>query len=355
MRTGRDGRSLLVIGENVHATRVVKRDGGRVGPGPDGRLAISFTTADGAPASLPLHPAVAADAMASGRVRHVRSALLTALAAEAPGAGTDERADGTLARAYLAAMVVRQVAAGADWLDVNVDEVADDPAVRVAAMRLAVAIVGDASKKPVSLDSSDAELLRIGLESLPTGDPPALLNSATLERPDVLDLAAAHDASVVLSAAADTDLPATADAKVDAAARVIEAATGRGIGLERLHMDVLVLPVAVDPAAGASFLEAVGRLRERYGPALHLTGGLSNVSFGLPARRLLNDTFIDLAITAGLDSAIVDPIATDWAKALDPDRDDAAYRLAADALTGRDAYCMAFVAAHRAGTLVAGG
>ena len=76
-------------------------------------------------------------------------------------------------------------------------------------------------------------------------------------------------------------------------------------------MDPLVLPVAVAPEAPVHVLEAARQLRAEYGDAIHLTGGLSNVSFGMPARKLLNDTFIDLAAEAGIDSGIIDPVASD--------------------------------------------
>jgi 5-methyltetrahydrofolate--homocysteine methyltransferase len=292
-----------------------------------------------------------AEVEASGRIKHVRAAVLTALAGLGAGAGGVERQEAETARAYLEAMAARQLAAGADYLDVNVDETADDPAIQRAAMRWMVTTIASVSSAPLALDSSSADLLREGVEALPAGAPRPLLNSASLERTDVLDLAAAGRCEVVLSAAAGTAPPATADAKVEAASRVLEAALERGIPPGACHVDTLVLPVAVDPDAGRAFLEAVARLRDTYGPGIHLTGGLSNVSFGLPSRKILNEVFIDLALEAGVDSAIVDPVGTDLDAALAPDRSTRLYALAADALTGRDPYCMAFLTAYRDGSL----
>jgi len=136
----------------------------------------------------------------------------------------------------------------------------------------------------------------------------------------------------------------------------VDAATSRGIELGDMFIDVIVLPVAVsmDGLSGAHFLEAARRLRAELGPRCRITGGLSNVSFGMPERRIVNDTFLDLAIAAGVDSGIIDPIATDPRRALAMDRAGRAYRLASDALTGADAFCMAYLTAYRAGELTAG-
>lgn len=346
MRTSSTGRRLIVIGENLHATRVVKRDGPAMTQAPDGRPAIAFTDAAGERRLLPLPGRMLeGDDATSPRVKHIRAALLAGLTGDAEDAGA--------ARAYLEASAVRQVAAGADFLDLNVDEVTDDLPTRLAAMRWLVGVVAAVTPTPVSLDSSSVDILREGLAALPAGGPRPLVNSASLERPDVLDLVVEGGCSVVLSAAAGTDLPATAPAKFDACSRILDAALARGVAPDACHVDPLVLPVAVDPASGAAFLEAIRLLRGRYGAAIHVTGGLSNVSFGLPARKILNEAFIDLAVEAGLDSAIVDPVGTDLARALDPDRSARGYALAVDALTGRDPYCGEFLAAYRSGALAA--
>jgi 5-methyltetrahydrofolate--homocysteine methyltransferase len=146
-------------------------------------------------------------------------------------------------------------------------------------------------------------------------------------------------------------MPASAGERVDNATRIVEEATRRGIARSRLYVDPLVMPVAVEPEVGSWFLEAVRTLRERFGPEIHLTGGLSNVSFGLPARRLLNDVFIDLAAEAGADSGIIDPVASDPRRIFAQDRTSRAFGLATDLLTGLDPFGMEFLAAYRAGEL----
>jgi 5-methyltetrahydrofolate--homocysteine methyltransferase len=146
-------------------------------------------------------------------------------------------------------------------------------------------------------------------------------------------------------------MPASAAERVANATRIIEEATRRGMALSALHVDPLVLPVAVEPEVGAWFLEAVRTLRATYGSEIHLTGGLSNVSFGMPLRKLLNDVFIDLAAEAGADSGIIDPVANDLRHIFAQDRGARAQTLAANLLTGRDMFGMEFLTAYRAGEL----
>jgi cobalamin-dependent methionine synthase I len=100
--------------------------------------------------------------------------------------------------------------------------------------------------------------------------------------------------------------------------------------------------------AGQAYLDAVNTIRERFGDAIHITGGVSNISFGLPARRIISAVFLDLCVQNGQDSGIIDPVA-DVAAALNPDRESEAYGLAKAMLTGEDAYGMGFIEAFRAG------
>jgi 5-methyltetrahydrofolate--homocysteine methyltransferase len=248
-------------------------------------------------------------------------------------------------------MARRQAAAGASYLDLNVDEVTTDVDARIAAMRWLVAAIEDATDVPLALDSSSAAVLWAGLDAASRRAGAPLLNSAALDRLDVLDFAAGDGCGVVLSATGAGSMPANADERVANGRALIDAAVSRGLDLAALYVDSLVLPVAVDPEAGRSFLDAVRTLRAAFGAGLHLTGGLSNVSYGLPARRLLNDVFIDLAIAAGADSGIIDPLANDPRRIAGLDRGARPYRLTSDLLAGADPYGGEFLVAFRAGEL----
>ena len=347
MKPDRSGTPFLVIGENIHATRVLKRSGKHAVELPDGGTGIGFELPDGTRGVLPVHPLVAAGRdFANGRIKHVASAIRWGLEG-------GEQAD--LAAAYVRAMAARQEAAGADWLDLNADEIDTDAGVRLQAIAWLVGVVEAGAGIPVSIDSSDVAVLAAGVAA--SGQPVGrvLLNSASIERPEVLDLAAATGCALVLAAAGRGAMPATAEERVANVMPLVEEAIVRQIAPELLFIDPLVLPVAVEPAAPGHVLEAARLLRAEYGADLHITGGLSNVSFGMPERRLLNDVFIALAADAGIDSGIIDPVASDLGRIFGADRDAEPWRLAADLLEGRDAYGAAYVSAFRAGRLGSSG
>ena len=91
---------------------------------------------------------------------------------------------------------------------------------------------------------------------------------------------------------------------------MVDAALAKGIAIQDMYIDALVFPISVDSQFGNHCLQAIRRLREKYGPEVHITGGLSNVSFGLPCRHLINDAFIILATEAGADGGIIDPVSS---------------------------------------------
>jgi len=207
---------------------------------------------------------------------------------------------------------------------------------------------------PVAIDSSDVGVLAAGVAASTQPRGRLLLNSASIERPDVLDIAAETGCAVILAASGQGGMPANADERVANAVRLIELAMARNMAGDLLYVDPLVLPVAVEPEAPMYVLDAARALRAEYGDAIHLTGGLSNVSFGMPQRKLLNDTFIDLAADAGVDSGIIDPVASDLGRVFSADRGSEPYRLAADMLLGRDPFGGEYVLAFREGRLGAG-
>jgi 5-methyltetrahydrofolate--homocysteine methyltransferase len=337
---------FIIIGENIHCTRVVRRDGARAGVGTDGRPALRFPDGTGGEALLPLPGSIveSSEFATNGRIKHVMAAVRVGLAG---GPEAD------VATAYVRWMAERQVHGGAAYLDLNVDEI--DPSVegRRQAMAWLVGAVGPVSRVPLSIDSSDASVLEAGLDAIDPAWTPGmapLVNSASVERPEVLALCAQRGTPVVLSCTGRS-MPAGAQERIDRADEIIALALAAGLAPGDLYVDPLVIPVGVDPEAGAAYLQAVRAIRERHGRDIHITGGISNVSFGLPARRLVGDVFLDLCVGAGHDSGIVDPVASDIAAALTPDRDSEPYRLALALLTGADAFGMEFIEAFRAGRL----
>ena len=178
-----------------------------------------------------------------------------------------------------------------------------------------------------------------------------MLNSASLERIDALDVARHYELPVVITAAGASGMPSNTQERVDHAAQMVEAALAKGIPLERMFVDTLVFPISVDQQFVIQCLDAYRELRARYGERIHLTGGLSNVSFGMPCRKLINEVFINLAVEAGADSGIVDPVASNLNRIFTADKESEPYRLAQDMLLGRDPGCVNYLIAYREGEL----
>ena len=335
---------FTVIGENIHATRIVRRTDARVA-GDDGAEAIGFVDPSGESRSLPLSETERASAAyAEGKIKHVRLAVQTAMT------GLQDEAETALA--YLETMVREQVAGGAAYLDLNVDELSIELSGQVEGMRWLTRTVASWTEVPLAIDSPSPDVLAAGIEeALARCAAPPMVNSASVERLEALDLAARAGGPVVVTATGESGMPTGAEDRIENAAHIVESALERGISLDRMHVDPLVFPVAVDGASVSHCLAAYRELRARYGPEINLTGGMSNVSFGLPQRRLLNETFLLLAMDAGADSGIVDPVASPLDRVLALDRDSTQFRVAADALTGADPGCRRYLKAYRAGEL----
>ena len=147
--------SFIIIGENVHTTRVIRRNDARVGADDQGREAILFTDEHGAPRALPVSPAEQATMeYEEGRIKHVRTAVRLAM---------EQGDDAEVALAYLRAIAHHQVQAGAGFLDINVDEVSLKLEEQKTAMRWLTGVVGSFAPVPVSIDSSNLEIIEAGI------------------------------------------------------------------------------------------------------------------------------------------------------------------------------------------------
>ena len=338
-----DGRTLIVIGENIHTTRVVLRKGRRFVDDGD-RQGVRYTGTDGAERLLPVPDwAKRGQDYQEGRVKHVMIAVRAAMA----GAGA-EAAQGM---DYIARMVSDLEGAGADYLDLNVDEISIKLADQKAAIAWLVRTVQSLTALPLSVDSSNLEVIEAGLAACDGARARPLLNSASLERIDALDLAAAAGAQVVVTAAGDSGMPDGVAQRLDNASRMVEAARAKGFALSDIFIDPLLFPVSVDTVYGPHGLDAIRALRARFGPDIHITGGMSNVSFGIPARKVINEVFLLLALEAGADSGIIDPVASPPQALLAIDRSSPFYKLAEDVILDRDKHCRNFIRAWRKGEL----
>jgi len=231
--------------------------------------------------------------------------------------------------AYVLREAVSQAEAGAHILDVNVGVPGlDEPTV----LDETVQAVQSVTDLPLQIDTSNTAALERALRHY-NGRP--LINSVNGKEESmsaVLPLAAKYGGVVVALALDDGGIPPTADGRIAIAKRIIARGAEHGLAPSDFLIDVLCLAVSAEPASGVVILEALRRVRDELGCRTCL--GVSNISFGLPARPSLNAAFYTLALGAGLSAGIVNPLAADMMTA---------YR-AFRALTARDAQCGGWIA-----------
>jgi cobalamin-dependent methionine synthase I len=229
-----------------------------------------------------------------------------------------------------------QVNAGADMLDVN----GGLPGQEAECLTWLVNVIQEVAETPLCLDSADPEALR---RALPLCGQRPMINSITDEAARyeaVIPLLKEYRPKVIALCMGASGPPSGVEDRVTTACRLVDRLTADGIPLDDIYVDPCVLPVSTGPEPGKAVLEAISQITARY-PGAHTSAGVSNVSFGLPVRKLLNEVFLVLLVGRGLDAAIVDPC----------DHQLMANIKAAEALLGRDEYCADYLRAYREGKL----
>lgn len=204
---------------------------------------------------------------------------------------------------YVMQLAQRQVAWGAEVLDINVGHPQID---EIAMMRIVVEAVRSVVDVPLCIDSNDPQILEAGLKVAP-GKP--LVNSVNGEEKQmasVLPIVKDRGAAVIGLTIADEGIPPTAELRLAAAGRIIERAAKIGIPAEDIIIDPLVMTVGHDFKAALVTIKSIELIKKEYGVNMSL--GASNVSFGLPDRHSVNSVFLALAIQAGVTCSITDPI-----------------------------------------------
>ncbi|MGI8531409.1 MAG: dihydropteroate synthase [Geodermatophilaceae bacterium] len=230
--------------------------------------------------------------------------------------------------------VAAQVAGGATVLDINMGvPLTDEPELLSQAIKL----VQSLTDLPICIDSSVVEALEAGLAAYQGR---ALVNSVTAEDDRmelILPLVKRHDAAIIALPNDETEIPMEADRRLELVRKIVDTATGKyGIAIEDIVIDPLAMPIGADTSVVQTTLETISRIRDEFG--LNMTLGASNVSFGMPGRHTLGATFLPMAMTAGLTSAIMDCRTPQIVEAVK----------AADLLLGHDEWGTAWIAAHRA-------
>lgn len=224
-----------------------------------------------------------------------------------------------------------QVEAGAHLLDVNAGiPLADEPAI----MAQAVQLVQSITDAPVSIDSSVVAALERGLEAA-QGKP--LLNSITGEDERLellLPLVKKYGCAFIGISNDASGISEDPDVRFAVAKKIVERAEDHGIPRSDVLIDPLVMPIGAMSSAGRSVFRILNRCRDELG--VNTCCGASNVSFGLPNRKVLNGTFLAMAIANGLTSAITNPIEPEIKQAIQ----------ASDVFMGTDENCLTWISAN---------
>lgn len=234
---------------------------------------------------------------------------------------------------FIRNLAVKQSEAGADFIDICASTA---PEVEVETLKWLMDIVQEATDTPLSIDSPNPKAIEGVLKYVKR---PGLINSVSLEGDKcniIFPLIQGTTWQTIALTCDNAGIPKDVQTRVDMAKAIVEKAEAFDIIPDRIHVDPLVIALSADNQSLLKFAEATQKIKEFY-PAIKVTSGLSNISFGMPLRKVVNQNFLTLAIFAGMNSAILDPL----------NRDMIATLLATEALMGRDRNCRNFANAYR--------
>ncbi|MDY6827478.1 MAG: methyltetrahydrofolate cobalamin methyltransferase [Bacillota bacterium] len=240
--------------------------------------------------------------------------------------------------AFIRSLAKRQVEAGADYIDVNCGTfVAEEPEY----LKWLVEMVQDElNGVPLCIDSPSAVAMEAALK---VHQGRAIINSISGEKKRFdafLPLVKKYDCKVILLCMDDSGIPEDAETRFKIASQVIDLLKKEGIRHDDIYVDPLIQPVSVSTKNGFSAAKTIQMVRDCY-PAVHAVCGLSNISYGLPRRKILNRAYLVICAYNGLDAVIIDP----------EDRGMMEMVYASETLLDRDPYCSGYLNAYRKGIL----
>ena len=239
--------------------------------------------------------------------------------------------------AYIAQDAKKQAEAGAHFIDVNAGSRIGSEMDDVAWL---VEIVESAVETSLSLDSPNPKVL-LAMSRKVKKKP--MINSTTAERArfeEMKPVFQAREIDIVALCLDERGIPNSVSQAIENASFLVKNLTQMGIPLQNIHLDPMIQPIGVNKNNGLLALETIRQVHLEF-PGIKTICGLSNVSYGLPNRFLINRTFLVLCLGAGLDGAIIDPL----------DKKMMTNIVVAETLTGRDEYCMKYLKANRARAL----
>lgn len=225
----------------------------------------------------------------------------------------------------------------ANYLDVNAGSFIGEEAKH---LKWLIEVVQEVTDCPLCIDSPDPDVIK---SVLPVVKAPPMINSITLEPhrlEGILPLVVEYKCKAIALCQTRDSMAETTQDKVEMASKLVEKLSASGVALDDLYRDPLVYLVAATTESAPATLDAIEQIMKRF-PGVHTTCGLTNISYGLPDRRLVNRTFLVAAVVRGLDSAIIDPTDKELYGALK----------AAVMVMGKDEFRMEYIRPFREGRL----
>jgi 5-methyltetrahydrofolate--homocysteine methyltransferase len=234
-------------------------------------------------------------------------------------------------------LATRQAEEGADFIDVNVGTGVGTREDEMYAMTWVVETIQGKVETPLSIDSADPSVVELGLRTC--DGKPAMINSTKADEKSLekfVPLARRYHCPLVALTMDGNGIPETVKDRLHACEKVVGACQQYGVSIENIFFDPLVMPISTGVHHGLVTLRTVTEIKKQF-PGAHTVLGISNISFGLPARSRLNAAFLHNAVYAGLDAAILDPL----------DDNLMAEVKTAEVLAGKDRHCRRYTRAFR--------
>ncbi|MCF6248305.1 MAG: dihydropteroate synthase [Desulfobacula sp.] len=238
---------------------------------------------------------------------------------------------------YIIDDVKKQQQAGANYIDVNagarIGHETED-------MKWLIDTIQPMATIPLTLDSPDPAVLEMAFKMVETTP---MINSISLEKERfdaMMPFLDGKECKIIALCMDDNGMPASSDDIFGRAKTLVEELNKIGIPTASIYVDPLVQPISTDSLKGVMVLDAVRAIKAEFSD-VHITGGLSNISYGLPQRKIINRTFVSLMMDAGMDSAIIDPL----------DKKIMATIRTADMLLSHDNFCMNYLKGVRSGAI----
>ncbi len=238
---------------------------------------------------------------------------------------------------FIQDLALRQAQAGADYLDVNAGtgsgKEADDLVWLIETVQSVVDL-------PLCLDSANPVALKSGMECVRRTSMINSISGESSRLEGILPLVAQQGAPVIALLLDDSGIPGDIDGRLKIGRRILKSTRRAGVPDHQVYIDPLAMAISTKTEGAMVALESMRALRSEY-PELKFSLGLSNISFGLPARTLINQAFLAQALAAGLDAAIINPLEQGLVNML----------FATELILGRDRFCRNYTKAFRAGKI----